>query len=105
MASHAAGVYGSTSATTTAMSMLSSFPQVQFGLMVGIGAEVPRLECGYDIRLGDIVVSQPDGQNGGVQYDLKKAKKGGLFERKEILNMPPEVLLNALAKLQAQHEI
>ncbi|OAT07922.1 hypothetical protein BDBG_16919 [Blastomyces gilchristii SLH14081] len=105
MASLAAGVYGSTSATTTAMSMLSSFPQVQFGLMVGIGAAVPRLECGYDIRLGDIVVSQPDGQNGGVQYDLKKAKKGGLFERKEILNMPPEVHLNALAKLQAQHEI
>ncbi|OJD15769.1 hypothetical protein ACJ73_08948 [Blastomyces percursus] len=106
MASLVAGVYGTTLATTTAMSMLSSFPQIRVGLMVGIGAVVPRLERGCDIRLGDIFVSQPVGQSGGaVQYYLIKAKKCGFFERKGIPNMPPEVLLNALAKLQAQHEI
>jgi nucleoside phosphorylase len=85
--------------------MLSSFPQIRFGLMVGIGAAIPRPEEGWDIRLGDIVVSQPDGRSGGViQYDLGKAKPGG-FERKGILNMPSEALLKTLAKLQAIHDL
>jgi nucleoside phosphorylase len=100
------GVYGKVTAAATALQMLSSFPQIRIGLMVGIGAAIPRPEEGRDIRLGDIVVSQPDGQSGGViQYDLGKAKAGHHFERKGILNMPPEALLKALANLQAQHEI
>jgi len=106
VASLPAGVYGTTSATTTALQMLSSFPQIRVGLMVGIGAAIARPERGHDIRLGDVVVSQPDGLTGGVvQYDLGKAKEGHGFERKGILNMPPEALLKALAKLQAQHEM
>jgi len=106
ISSLAAGVYGKVSAATTAMQMLSSFPHIRVGLMVGIGAAVPRPEQGRDIRLGDIIVSQPDGQSGGVvQYDLGKAKEGEDFQRKGILNMPPEALLKALANLQAQHEI
>jgi nucleoside phosphorylase len=106
VASLPAGVYGTTSATTTASHMLSSFPQIRVGLMVGIGAAIARPERGHDIRLGDVVVSQPDGRSGGVvQYDLRKAKEGHGFERKGILNMPPEALLKALAKLQAQHEM
>ncbi|KAK4040858.1 hypothetical protein C8A01DRAFT_35131 [Parachaetomium inaequale] len=49
-----------------------------------------------DIRLGDVVVSQPDGATGGVvQYDLVKAKSGGERERKDFLNRPPDVLLGA----------
>lgn len=63
--------------------------------MVGIGAAIARQDQGYNICLGDIVVSQPDGQSGGADH----------FERKGILNMPPEALLKALAKLQARHEI
>jgi len=106
VASLPAGVYGTTSATTTASHMLSSFPQIRVGLMVGIGAAIARPERGHDIRLGDVVVSQPNGRSGGVvQYDLRKAKEGHGFERKGILNMPPEALLKALAKLQAQHEM
>ena len=107
IASLPAGVYGTISAATTASSMLSSFPQIRVGLMVGIGAGVARPEePGRDIRLGDIVVSQPVGQSGGViQYDLGKAKTEGRFERIGSLNMPPEALLKALAKLQAQHEL
>jgi nucleoside phosphorylase len=106
VASLPAGVYGTISAATTASHMLSSFPQIRVGLMVGIGAAIVRPERDHDIRLGDIVISQPDGRSGGVvQYDLGKAKEGYGFERKGILNMPPEALLKALAKLQAQHEI
>ncbi|RTE82895.1 hypothetical protein BHE90_002578 [Fusarium euwallaceae] len=104
IASLPAGVYGTTSAAITASHLLSSSPHIRIGLLVGIGGGIPR--PGRDIRLGDIVVSQPDGQNGGVvQYDLGKAKINETWERKGSLNMPPPVLLNALGKLQAEHEI
>jgi nucleoside phosphorylase len=105
MTSLAAGVYGTVSAAVTARQLLSSFPHIRFGLMVGIGAALPNSDAEYDIRLGDIVVSQPDGQSGGVvQYDLGKAMDGGHFTRQGMLNMPPEVLLKALSMLQAHHE-
>ncbi|KAB2576106.1 hypothetical protein DBV05_g5268 [Lasiodiplodia theobromae] len=83
--------------------LLRSFPEIRFGLLVGIGGAIPH--DGTDIRLGDIVVGQPSGSEGGViQYDLLKAKAGGAHERKDFLNSPPEVLLYALVNLQSQHE-
>jgi nucleoside phosphorylase len=106
IASLAAGVYGTTSAAATALPMLCSFPQIRIGLLVGIGAGIARPDQGRDIRLGDIVVSQPDGRSGGViQHDLVKAKSGHKQERRGCLNTPPEVLLKALANLQARHEL
>src|SRR5271163_901828 len=42
IASLPAGVYGTTSAAATALPMLSSFPQIRFGLLVGIGAGITR---------------------------------------------------------------
>lgn len=81
IASLAAGVYGTTSAATTASHMLSSSPQIRIGLPVGIGAGIAGPEDGRDIRLGNIVVSQPHGNSGGViQYDLFKAKSGNQRE-------------------------
>ncbi|CAD0099801.1 unnamed protein product [Aureobasidium mustum] len=103
IASLPAGVYGTISAATTAQHMLSSFSNIKIGLMVGIGAGIPRLKE-YDIRLGDVVVSKPEGTSGGViQYDLGKAKADGSFERKGMLNRPPLALLNALSSLEARH--
>ncbi|KAK4198015.1 Pfs, NACHT and ankyrin domain protein [Triangularia verruculosa] len=105
IASLAAGVYGATSAATTASHLLASLPSIRVGLLVGIGGGIARPNEGRDIRLGDIVVSQPDGTTGGVcQYDLVKAKSGGKRERKGFLGRPPTVLLNALASIQADHE-
>ncbi len=105
IASLAAGVYGTTSAATTAMSMLHSFPHIRVGLMVGIGAGIPWLERDRDIRLGDVVVCQPNGKNGGVlQYDLRKAKIKDKIEPMGFLNLPPQALLTALSTLQAQLE-
>ncbi|CAG8186720.1 unnamed protein product [Penicillium nalgiovense] len=96
------GSYGNVSAATVAMQLLSSFHSVRFGLMVGIGGGVPSSNA--DIRLGDIVVSQPANTSGGViQYDLGKALSGGQFQRTGMLNRPPKVLLTALATLQAHH--
>ena len=99
-----AGVYGTTSAATVATQMLFSFPSIRFGLMVGIGGGVPAK--GFDIRLGDVVVSRPDKTFGGVvQYDFGKVGIDGKFTRSGSLNKPPLVLLNAVASLQADHEL
>jgi nucleoside phosphorylase len=96
------GAYGTISAATVAMRLLSSFHSIRFGLMVGIGGGVPSSHA--DIRLGDIVVSQPAETSGGViQYDLGKALSGGQFQRTGMLNRPPKILLTALATLQAHH--
>ncbi|KAN0073083.1 hypothetical protein V8E54_009197 [Elaphomyces granulatus] len=94
------GVYGTTSATTVANQMLSTFRSIRFGLMVGIGGGVPTKEA--DIRLGDVVVSKPTGDFGGVvQYDFGKTVGQDDFERTGTLNKPPQILLTAIAKLQA----
>ncbi|KAL6352302.1 hypothetical protein LRP88_14415 [Fusarium phalaenopsidis] len=106
IASLPAGVYGTTSAATTASGLLASLPSIRVGLLVGIGGGIARPDDDRDIRLGDIVVSQPDGTAGGVcQYDLTKAKTGDRRERKGFLGRPPAVLLNALASIQADHEL
>jgi nucleoside phosphorylase len=94
------GVYGTTSAATVVAQMRSTFPSIRFGLMVGIGGGVPSTK--NDIRLGDIVVSRPTGAMGGViQYDYGKTIASGVFQQTGMMNQPPQVLLNAIAKLQA----
>jgi nucleoside phosphorylase len=101
MACLPAGQMGINSAATVASQMKSRFPSIRFGLMVGIGGGVPTES---DIRLGDVVISQPHMQSGGVvQYDFGKTGAEGHFTRMGSLNTPPTVLLNALAKLQANH--
>lgn len=96
------GVYGTTSAATVAAQMLSTFPAMRFGLMVGIGGGVPSRET--DIRLGDIVVSKPTGDLGGVvQYDYGKTISDGHFQRTGSLNKPPQVVLTAITDIQANY--
>lgn len=104
IASLPAGTYGTTSAATVAKDLLRTFPSIRFGLMVGIGGAVPSLN--HDIRLGDVVVSKPHGASGGViQYDRGKLNPGGTFQRTGSLNSPPKLLLTALTRLQAGHQI
>jgi nucleoside phosphorylase len=94
------GVYGTTSAATVANQMLSTFGSIRFGLMVGIGGGAPSKEA--DVRLGDVVVSKPTRDFGGVvQYDFGKTVVQGVFERTGMLNKPPQILLTAIARLQA----
>jgi nucleoside phosphorylase len=54
-----AGQIGTTSAAIATAEMRFRFPVIKFGLMVGIGGGVPNREV--DIRLGDVVISQPQG--------------------------------------------
>jgi len=98
------GKYGTTSAAIVASHLLSSFDSIRLGLMVGIGGGVPGKDA--DIRLGDVVVSKPDKRFGGVvQYDYGKTVKGGRFEQTGTLDKPPQALLTAIAKLQADHMV
>lgn len=98
------GEIGNNPAATVATRMSSTFPQIRFGLMVGIGGGVPSRE--HDIRLGDVVVSTPSGQHGGVvQWDFGKTTRAGHFERTGSLNSPPTVLRSALSRLESTHEM
>ncbi|KAK0368490.1 g-protein beta wd-40 repeats containing [Colletotrichum limetticola] len=97
-----AGIDGTTTAATIAKDLLRTFKSIRFGLLVGVGGGAPSLI--NDIRLGDIVVSQPTRTSGGViQYDRGKTGQDGEFERTGSLNSPPQVLLTALGRLQAEH--
>jgi nucleoside phosphorylase len=96
-----AGVMGKASATAVAKDMMRSFP-IKVGLMVGICGGVWSERA--DVRLGDVVVSQPDGQHGGVvQWDYGKMERDGVFKRTGTLNKPPRPLLNAVQSLKARH--
>ncbi|EUC39412.1 hypothetical protein COCCADRAFT_152 [Bipolaris zeicola 26-R-13] len=87
---------GNSSAAVMATQMMVTFKRIRFGLMVGIGGGVPNADA--DIRLGDVVVSQPDKTCGGVvQYDAGKTTASG-FVRTGSLNAPPQVLLRAVVR-------
>ncbi|PYH64327.1 putative kinesin light chain [Aspergillus vadensis CBS 113365] len=93
------GVYGTISAATVMAHMRSTFPRIQFALMVGIGGGVPSTHD--DIRLGDVVVSKPGVMHSGViQYDYGKTVQGGKLEPIGMLNQPPQTLLTHMARLQ-----
>src|SRR4051812_30892738 len=93
-----AGRIGNNPAAVVATQMRATFKGIRFGLMVGIGGGVPSAEA--DIRLGDVVVSQPYRTFGGVvQYDIGKTTPSG-FERTGSLNSPPQILLAAVARVR-----
>ncbi|KAL3459142.1 ankyrin repeat-containing domain protein [Aspergillus heterothallicus] len=98
------GVYGTTSAATSATQLQSTFNCLRVFLMVGIGGGVPCEKA--DIRLGDVVVSKPTRDFGGVvQYDYGKTIADGHFERTGILNKPSSILLTAVSRLESAHRI
>jgi nucleoside phosphorylase len=93
------GRIGNSPAAAVATQMRATFKGIRFGLMVGIGGGVPSAMA--DIRLGDVVVSQPHHTFGGVvQYDAGKATPSG-FERTGSLNSPPQILLAAISRVRA----
>ncbi|RFU75866.1 ankyrin repeat [Trichoderma arundinaceum] len=94
------GQIGNSPATSIVTWMVSTFPSIKIGLMVGIGGGVPP-----KVRLGDVVVSTPMGSFPGViQWDIGKMEVSG-FERTGALDNPPRSLLTALTKLETEHEL
>lgn len=91
---------GTSAATRLAKDMTWSFPQLRFLLMVGTAGGAPTDE--QDIRLGDVVVSQPSGTSGGViQYDLGRQHE--YLDPIGHLNSPPSVLLSVLPEVKRRH--
>ncbi|KAB8200779.1 nucleoside phosphorylase domain-containing protein [Aspergillus parasiticus] len=98
------GITGNAPAALVAKDLLHSFRHLQFYLMVGIGGGAPNEQ--NDIRLGDVVVSAPTGQHGGVvQYDFGKTLADGVFHRTGTLNRPPSALLSTLSYLRSSYEL
>ncbi|GAB1217629.1 hypothetical protein ATERTT37_006868 [Aspergillus terreus] len=94
------GECGTVSAAAVVSRMRSTFPRLQYALMVGIGGGVPSKA--NDIRLGDVVVSKPSGTYSGVvQYDNGKVIQGGIFELTSTL-IPPPMLLMHMSQLEGK---
>jgi nucleoside phosphorylase len=91
------GVTGNTSSATVAARMISTFPNIRIGLMVGIGSGIPQ-----KVQLGDVVISAPvDDWPGVVQWDMGKAEEKG-FVQTGSLNPPAKLLLTSLSKFEAE---
>ncbi|KAH0163180.1 purine and uridine phosphorylase, partial [Aureobasidium melanogenum] len=98
------GQTGLSPATEVATRMLNKFRFIKIGFMVGIGGGIPTSE--KDIRLGDVVVSLPDLDHGGVvQYDIGKAEVDGQFRRTGHLDLPPKLLLNVVQQARSDLEL
>lgn len=79
IATFAAGqVYGTSGAGALTSQIKAFFPNLWFGLLVGVAAGLPNL-CvvpARDIRLGDVLVGLSDNDNPGLfSYDLGKETK------------------------------
>ena len=92
------GDIGSNAAATIATRMINTFPFIRLWLNVGIGGGVPP-----KVRLGDVVVSNPEyNYPGVVQWDKGMLEDKG-FRPIGTLDKPPEVLRSALRKLEVEH--
>jgi nucleoside phosphorylase len=86
IATFAAGQrYGTNSAASLASHIRKFFPNLWFGLLVGVAAGLPNLSCSppRDIRLGDVIVaySPPSGDPPEIlPYGLGKQKEGDDLE-------------------------
>jgi len=72
--------YGTGSAAALASQVKKFFPNLWFGLLVGVAAGLPDLLRipPRDIRLGDVLVGLPEGESAGlIAYDLGKETKDG----------------------------
>jgi nucleoside phosphorylase len=97
-----AGRPGNSSAVVAAQQTMAKYPSIKNILLVGIAGGVPSNK--NDIRLGDIVVSFPDGKYGGVvQYDFGKEREQ--FEHNGQMNSVPNQLLAYLRALKLRHRL
>ncbi|QKX64833.1 uncharacterized protein TRUGW13939_12009 [Talaromyces rugulosus] len=98
------GEYGIAAAASVARDMARTFPNIRFGLMVGIGGGAPSKK--HDIRLGDVVVSAPHNGKGGLfQYDFGKTMQDQKFRTTGFLDQPPSLLRAAMSDIDAEYEM
>ncbi|PNP78495.1 hypothetical protein FNYG_08125 [Fusarium nygamai] len=88
--------YGTNNAASVLSNMKRTFPNIEIGLMVGIGGGVPLKA---DIRLGDIVVGVRV-----MQYDMGKTLNGG-FQRTGVPKIPDSTIRTVISNLRSRHEL
>ncbi|KAF2624912.1 purine and uridine phosphorylase, partial [Macroventuria anomochaeta] len=97
---------GLSHATTLAEKMRAGFPNIRYFLLVGIAGGVPRYGppgAASEIVLGDVVVSYPRGNHGGVlQYDKGAWKGQGRLNFRGHTNGVPGDLLAAVNNFRAE---
>ena len=92
---------GEGSVTIAAKQLLASFKHLRFVLLIGIAGGVPTGD--NDIRLGDIVVSSPTVNSGGMDFYKANDIAGRTCVRYiGSLKKPPVVLTTAVCRLQSQ---
>ncbi|KAK6531684.1 hypothetical protein TWF694_002860 [Orbilia ellipsospora] len=97
------GNQGKGAAAVVATNLERTFHCIQWRFLVGIGGGVPNNK--HDIRLGDVVISMPSGQHGGVvQYDLGKEAEDE-FQLKGLLSPPPTLLRSVAEAMKSDHRV
>ncbi|KAI1870393.1 uncharacterized protein JN550_005321 [Neoarthrinium moseri] len=99
--------YGTGSAAALASQIIKCFPHYWIGLLVGVAAGLPKLsgDTPRDIRLGDVLVSLPDGERAGIiAYDLGKETDDGfqLLRRGHALTATKPIVRSAIGKIKAK---
>ncbi|KAF4456158.1 kinesin light chain [Fusarium austroafricanum] len=95
--------YGTGSAAALASTVKRLFPNLWFGLLVGVAAGLPDLFRGRDIRLGDILVGLPEGESAGlIAYDLGKETEDGfqLLRSGHSLAMTEPIVRSAIGSIK-----
>ncbi|KAF3911094.1 hypothetical protein AA313_de0205807 [Arthrobotrys entomopaga] len=100
-------VYGNTSAAKLVTQVKCFFPNIRFGLLVGVAAGIPALygDNPLDIRLGDVLVALPDGETPAlVAYDRGKETKDGyrLLRSGHGLPITESIVSSAMGKIKHQ---
>jgi nucleoside phosphorylase len=93
------GAQGTSAMADVAGRIRIEFPNVNVGLMVGIGGGVPVPE--QDLRLGDVVVGAPEKGPAVVQFDFgRETPEGFETQRERTLNKPPPQLLQVVTAVE-----
>ncbi|KAF4502809.1 kinesin light chain [Fusarium agapanthi] len=99
--------YGTGSAAALASQVKKFFPNLWFGLLVGVAAGLPDLSRvpKRDIRLGDVLVGLPVGESAGlVPYDLGKETEDGFQPLRlgHSLAMTEPIVRSAIGSIKLQ---
>jgi nucleoside phosphorylase len=111
IATFAAGQpYGTSSATALAGHVRKSFPNLWFGLLVGVAAGLPNFACSppRDIRLGDVIVAlSAEDCPAILPYGLGKQKGATRFELLRYGHSLPQtkrIVASAIGKIKAKEQ-
>ncbi|KAJ3496634.1 hypothetical protein NLG97_g2517 [Lecanicillium saksenae] len=105
-------LYGTGSASAIASHVRRFFRNLWLGLLVGVAAGLPNFERDppLDIRLGDVLVALPQGDNAGlIAYDLGKETENGFepLRRGHALAQTHRLIRSAIGsiKLDAPNDV